>query len=75
MTKLAVVNVTKKIPKRLILGHQKLCKKREKLFSIPSHNKKGKKEEHTCERNPNVDKIVAAGTSNSTPYYTHNTPH
>jgi hypothetical protein len=43
--KLDVVNVTKKIPRREIFGHQ-----------------------NDCARRPKVERIVAAGTSSSTPY-------
>lgn len=44
-TKLEAVNVTKKMPRRVIFGHQ-----------------------NDCARSPKVDRIVAAGTSSSTPY-------
>jgi hypothetical protein len=44
--KLEAVNVTKKIPRSEIFGHQ-----------------------NDCARRPNVERIVAAGTSSSTPYY------
>ena len=44
-TKLAAVNVTKKMPSSVMFGHQ-----------------------NDCARRPNVERIVAAGTSSSTPY-------
>jgi hypothetical protein len=44
-TKLEAVNVTKKMPRSDMFGHQ-----------------------NDCARRPNVDRIVAAGTSSSTPY-------
>jgi hypothetical protein len=43
-TKLEAVNVTKKIPSKVMFGHQK-----------------------DCARSPNVERMVAAGTSSSTP--------
>jgi len=43
--KLEAVNVTKKMPRSVMFGHQ-----------------------NDCARRPNVDRIVAAGTSSSTPY-------
>jgi hypothetical protein len=62
MKKLAVVNTTKKIPSRDMFGHQNdyTC------ISVNIHNNINLPP--TCALRPNIERIVAAGTSNSTPY-------
>jgi hypothetical protein len=63
--KLAVVNTTKKIPSRDMFGHQN-------DYNTPSQSAHDPRQSinliFTWALRPNIERIVAAGTSNSTPY-------
>lgn len=65
MRKLAVVNTTKKIPSRDIFGHQN-----DYRIRTSAHNlRQCKHLSLTWALRPNIERMVAAGTSNSTPYW------
>lgn len=60
----AAVRTVKKIPNSTVFGHQNDYEKRSQGYPESIEVKIC-----TCACNPNVDRITAAGTSNSTPYF------